>query len=117
MSKRSDLLLLEDILNSIRKIEIYIGSQSFEEFDTDEKTKDAVIRNFEIIGEASARISENLKASSDEIPWPKLKSFRNRIAHEYIGIDYEIVWHLIKHELPKLAAQLNSVQNKISGIF
>lgn len=72
----------------------------------DEKTVDAVIRNFEIIEEASIRIDEDFKLDHPQIEWKKLRGFRNRIVHEYFGIDYEIVWSIIQDDIEELVFQL-----------
>lgn len=91
MSKRSSDLLLLDMKEAAEKILKYTQGLSFEDFLADEKTIDAVVRNFEIIGEASLRIDEDFRLENPQIEWRKLRGFRNRIVHDYFGIDYEIV--------------------------
>ena len=91
MSKRSSNLLLLDMKEAAAKILKYTEGLSFEDFLTDDKTIDAVVRNFEIIGEASLRIDEDFRFEHPQIEWKKLRGFRNRIVHDYFGIDYEIV--------------------------
>src|SRR6185312_16726633 len=95
MSKRSSRLLLEDLLLSIEKITEYTSGLSFDNFLEDSKTSDAVIRNFEIIGEAANRLPDEMKEKFPEIDWYRIRGFRNRIVHDYMGIDYQMVW-LIK---------------------
>lgn len=102
MSKRDTLLLLEDILSSSHKILRYTQSYSLENFREDEKTIDAVIRNFEIIGEAANRLPDEYKDQYNNIDWHRLRGFRNRIVHDYMGIDYAIVWNIVNDYLPKL---------------
>jgi len=102
MSNRSSTLLVQDILESAEKIKRYTDGLSFEEFTLDEKTTDAVARNFEIIGEAANRLPSEFKAQSPEIDWNRLRGFRNRIVHDYFGIDYAIVWKIIEDYLPDL---------------
>lgn len=99
MSKRDRLLLLEDMLESIPKIFKYTKGMSYDEFLEDDKTIDAVVRNFEIIGEASNKIEDDFKTLNPELEWNKLRGFRNRIVHEYFGIDIEIVWTIIQEDL------------------
>ena len=82
MSKWEDRFLLEDILESTSKILEYVLDLNFESFLKDEKTKDAVTRNFEIIGEASNRLSESIKEKNHNIDWVRLRGFRNRIVHD-----------------------------------
>lgn len=91
MSKRSSDLLLLDMKEAAEKILKYTKGLSFEDFLADDKTIDAVVRNFEIIGEASLRIDEDFRFEHPQIEWKKLRGFRNRIVHDYFGIDYEIV--------------------------
>lgn len=112
MSKRDNQLLLLDMKESAQKILKYTYGQSFEDFLNDEKTIDAVVRNFEIIGEASIRIDDDFKLDNSQIEWRKLKGFRNRIVHEYFGIDYEIVWSIIENDLEELIFQLNKILKK-----
>lgn len=106
MSKREPILLVGDILESAHKILDYTTGQSFEDFKGDSKTVDAVIRNFEIIGEAANRLPEEFKDSFPEIDWHRIRGFRNRIVHDYFGIDYSIVWTIKETFLPLMIAQL-----------
>lgn len=108
MSKRDTVLLIADMLEAAEKIRRYTGSLSYEEFMLDDKTKDAVVRNFEIIGEAANRVDYAFKESNNQIDWNRLRGFRNRIVHDYFGIDYEIVWAIIENDLQKLVDQLKS---------
>ncbi len=91
MSKRVPQLLVNDMLESCHKILQYTNDISFEEFLKDSKTVDAVIRNFEIIGEAANRLPDEFKELHPTIDWHKIRGFRNRIIHDYMGIDYGIV--------------------------
>ena len=102
MSKRFWKLFVEDILESITWIENYTGNMDFEDFRADRKTIDAVVRNFEIIGEASKSIPDDIKKKYQNVDWQGIIGLRNRIAHEYFGISTEIIWHIIKEELPPL---------------
>lgn len=106
MSKRDPSLLIEDIIDSASKILDYTKNISFEEFTKDSKTIDAVIRNFEIIGEAANRLPENFKDKHSTIDWHRIRGFRNRIVHDYFGIDYSIVWEIKESYLPILISTL-----------
>jgi uncharacterized protein with HEPN domain len=106
MSKRGPRLLVSDILESSFKILDYTAGQSFEDFKNDSKTVDAVIRNFEIIGEAANRLQAEFKDSFPEIDWNRIRGFRNRIVHDYFGIDHSIVWTIKEAFLPQMIAQL-----------
>ncbi|MDZ7719841.1 MAG: DUF86 domain-containing protein [Balneolaceae bacterium] len=112
MSKRDASLLLEDMIEAANKIERYTDGMSYEAFINDEKTIDAVVRNFEIIGEAANRLGTDFHEDHDEIEWQRIRGFRNRIVHHYFGIDYEIVWSIIKSDLDKLKRQLQSVLDR-----
>jgi uncharacterized protein with HEPN domain len=85
MSKRVPQLLVNDILDSCSKILQYTDGVSFEEFLKDSKTIDAVTRNFEIIGEAANRLPEEFKENHPSIDWHRIRGFRNRIVHDYMG--------------------------------
>ena len=102
MSKRDTTLLLEDMLDSALKIRRYTGDLTFDSFIEDEKTIDAVVRNFEIIGEAANRIDPDYRTKNPEIEWKRIRGFRNRIVHDYFGIDYEIVWTIVENYLAEL---------------
>ena len=109
MPKRSPTLLLEDILNAIEKILRYVSGVNRTGFLSDDKTIDAVVRNLEIIGEASRQLPEDFKDLHREIPWHKIAGLRNRIVHDYFGIDQEIVWHIIQNEIVALRTDIESL--------
>ncbi len=109
MSKRSESLLLQDILESGEKIQRYVQGMTFEQFQSDEKTIDAVARNFEIIGEAANNLSEGTRKKIGETDWNRVKGFRNRLVHEYFGLDYSIVWNVIQNFLPKMIQAIKSL--------
>lgn len=106
MSERDPKLLISDIVESARKIIDYTAGQSFQDFTNDSKTVDAVIRNFEIIGEAAARLPEEFKERFSEIDRGRIRGYRNRIVHHYFGIDYSIVWTIKETFLSQMIAQL-----------
>lgn len=110
MSKRESDLLVRDIIDSANKILEYTNGYTFQEFLADGKTQDAVIRNFEIIGEAANRLPDDFKDKFFEIDWHRIRGFRNRIVHDYIGIDFNIVWHIKNQYLPSLLMQLQRFQ-------
>jgi uncharacterized protein with HEPN domain len=99
--ERDSLLYLEDIALSKARVQEYIHGLDFQNFKWDYKTVDAVIRNFEIIGEASKNIPKQLKDKYDYVPWEEMYRLRNRISHEYFGIDYEILGDIATKHLPQ----------------
>jgi uncharacterized protein with HEPN domain len=109
MSKRVPQLLVNDILDSCSKILQYTDGVSFEEFLKDSKTIDAVTRNFEIIGEAANRLPEEFKENHPSIDWHRIRGFRNRIVHDYMGIDFGIVWEVKNNYLPLLIDSLKKI--------
>jgi uncharacterized protein with HEPN domain len=109
MSKREPSILIEDIIESAFKILDYTANLSYDEFIKDGKTIDAVIRNFEIIGEAANRLPDNFKDEHAMIDWQRIRGFRNRIVHDYFGIDYSIVWEIKEAFLPTLIANLKAL--------
>ena len=113
MSKREPDLLLQDIEESIKKIKTYTSGMSFESFQNDDKTIDAVIRNFEIIGEAANRIPDEIKDKFTEINWHRIRGFRNRIVHDYMGVDLEIIWEIIEKNLDVLKEQIEEIIRRI----
>ena len=91
----------EDILVSMERIHEYIGDLEFIQFKQKNIVVDAVIRNFEIIGEASKHIPIEIVNKYPEIPWKKMYGLRNMVSHEYFGIDYEMIWEIAKTDLSK----------------
>jgi uncharacterized protein with HEPN domain len=106
---RSDKLYLEDLLTAMKRIAEYIEGQNFDQFKQDYKTVDAVVRNFEIIGEASKNVSDEIKIINPEIPWKEMYYLRNRVMHEYFGIDYDIIWDVAKNHLSKNSLQIDNI--------
>ncbi len=105
---KSDHVYLVHIRSSIEKIFLYTD-KGRDEFMADQMTQDAVIRNFEIIGEASKNISEDLKRSHPEIPWKLIGSLRDRLIHAYFGVQLELIWKTIEQDLDKLRAQIETI--------
>lgn len=102
MSKRNIKLYLYDIDEAINKIDKYVKNLSFNNFVKDEKTVDAVIRNLEIIGEAASHVPEEFRSKHPKIPWYEIIGMRNKVVHEYFGVDLEILWKTIKEDIPRL---------------
>ena len=109
MSKRTPQLLLKDIIESAEKILTYTEGFSYEQFLADGRTVDAVIRNFEIIGEAASRLPEEIRDQYPSIDWHRIRGFRNRVVHDYMGIDYKIVWLIKENFLQPMIAEIKSI--------
>ncbi len=100
--KRSYKLYLNDIIESIAKIEKYLRGISEEQFNSDEKLQDAVIRRLEIIGEASRNIPRAIKETNRDIPWTKISNYRDFITHSYFEASLQRIWAVAKNETPEL---------------
>ncbi len=107
--KRDYKLFIEDILAGILKIERFVGKMGYKDFVADDKTSSAVVRQLEIIGEAAKNIPREIRAKHKEIPWSDLAKMRDKIIHFYFGVDYEIVWKVVKERLPVLKIDIKKI--------
>jgi uncharacterized protein with HEPN domain len=112
MSKRDPSLLVEDIGAAIEKIERYIAGMDMENFMANDKTVDAVVRNLEIVGEAARQIPAAFKESNKDVPWGQITGLRNRIVHDYFGLDLEMIWYIITSDLPELKVTIQGILNR-----
>jgi len=115
MSERDFRLYCTDILDSGAAILEFVKGLSLVEFRDDRKTSSAVIREFEIIGEAVAKLPEELKGRRQDVEWQDIKDFRNLLAHEYFGVDLEIVWKIIEEDLPSLMDAVKEIMRTKSN--
>ncbi len=115
MKKRDYRDYIKDILDSINDIENFIRSMSFEKFKQDKKTIYAVVRSIEIIGEATKNIPKVLKDKHREIPWKKMAGMRDRLIHEYFGIDVEILWKTATEDIPSLKQLVQNIFESLKG--
>ncbi|HEV7668407.1 MAG TPA: DUF86 domain-containing protein [Thermoanaerobaculia bacterium] len=106
MSNRADRDLLGDILEAIRRARRYTEGQSYEQFLEDTKTQDAVIRALEILGEATKKLSPSLRENHPEIPWKSMAGVRDKLIHDYFGVNFDVVWEIVRDQLPALAEQI-----------
>jgi uncharacterized protein with HEPN domain len=107
--RRTTLHYLDDILESSDKIEKYLHGISFDEFTSNEMRKDAVIRNFEIIGEAIKNLPAELKEQYPKTDWKKIAGFRDVLTHAYFGIKPTILWDNAKNNLPLLKKEIRHI--------
>ena len=113
MSKRGIKLYVADIKDAIRKIEKYTKDLTKKGFETDEQVVDAVVRNLGVIGEAVNNLPADFKAKYPEIPWQKIIGMRNKVLHEYFGIDWDILWQTIEKSIPELKKQINKISKQM----
>ncbi len=109
MSKRSPKLLIEDMLDCISKIDRYCSGKIFEDIVNDSMLIDAIVRNLSVIGEAANRVPKSLQLQHQEIYWSEIIGLRNRIVHDYFGLDYELIWEIINNDLPQLQNSLERI--------
>lgn len=114
MSKRGELLFLQDILESVNAILEFTDSLSLDQFSNNRLVYSATIREFEIIGEATIHLSDETINKYNQIPWRDLKDFRNLLIHEYFGVDAEIVYNTIKNDLPLLRSVVVEIVGECS---
>ncbi|MDP1722342.1 MAG: DUF86 domain-containing protein [Candidatus Gottesmanbacteria bacterium] len=107
MSEHNTLLYLSDIREAIEKINEFVSSMSFEAFSRDARTIDAVVRNIEVIGEAARHIPEPLRLAYPTVPWKQVVGARDKVVHEYFGIDLEVIWKTIQDDLPVLKREID----------
>lgn len=113
MSSRPIRLRVEDIWEAIEKIERYIHGFDRKLFLGDDKTVDSVIRNLEIIGEAANRLPKVFTAQDQKIAWHRIIGFRNRIVHDYFGIDFEIIWEILHDEIPRFREEISTIRKAL----
>jgi len=102
-------IYLEDIRDAIDKIKRYTDGLSLEAFEQDDKTIDAVVRNLEIAGEAVKLIPDTVRLAHPGIEWKKIAGLRDILAHQYFGIDSEIIWDIIQNKLPALEKEIKEI--------
>lgn len=113
--KRDYKLFVQDILQAIKDIEIFVKDMDYTNFSVDEKTKSAVVWQIHIIGEATKNIPKSMTAKYDELPWKYMARIRDKIAHFYFGIDYEIVWDVVKNKLPGIRPGIERILSEIEN--
>ena len=112
--RRNYLLFLEDISLRIEKIEQYTLGMTYEEFQQDDKTVSACIREIEVIGEATKQIPSEITNKFDELPWSLMAKMRDKLIHWYFEIDEEIVWNVAKNKLPSIKNQIDTIIKELS---
>ena len=107
--RRDYILFLDDILGAIKKIEEYSKGLTFKKFCENNMAVDAVIRNFEVIGEATKNIPKKVMEKYPDVEWKEAIGFRNILIHDYFGIDIEAVWETVKKNIPQYKKHITEV--------
>ncbi len=101
---------IDDMIDFAEKVLVYTEGMGQGSFTADRLTYDAVLRNLELIGEAATRIPEEVRQTHSEIPWRMIIATRNRLIHAYLGIDDDIIWSIIRDDIPPLLEALNELK-------
>ena len=109
MSKRGNNELLLDILEASQRALSYTNNKEYSDFLQDTQLQDAVIRNIEIIGEAAKKVSDDYQATYPEIPWKSISAMRNRLIHNYFGVNLDIVWEVVQSDLRPLMERVQII--------
>jgi uncharacterized protein with HEPN domain len=104
-----------DILNSIKEIEVFIKGFDYDDFAKDRKTINAVIRSLEIVGEAAKKIPASMRSKYSEVPWKSMAGMRDKLIHEYSGVNLEIVWKTIHTNIPKIKPQIERIKEDLEN--
>jgi uncharacterized protein with HEPN domain len=115
MSKCADDDFMRDIREGVRRIKTYTDGMTYDHFLTDFKTQDAVVRNLEIIGEATRSLSPELRKKYPDVPWKGMAGIRDRLIHHYFGVNLDIIWAIVTGELPMLNSQIDAILQQEYG--
>lgn len=98
---------LSHIVEAIKTIQSYVKGIDFDQFTKDQKTQDAVIRQLEIIGEASSKLTPDFIKTNSQVPWREIKDFRNKLIHDYWELDLDLIWNVVVQDIPLLEKLLH----------
>lgn len=109
MSKRGTVPALKDILEAVERIQRYIGLMEQSEFLEHTEKQDAVVRNLEIIGEAVRSVPADVRRKYKQVDWGRIAGMRDKLVHHYFGVNWEILWDVVKEKLPALKIQVQEI--------
>jgi len=106
---RDHRLYLTDILKAFEAIEGFVQALNFEDFKQDDKTSSAVMRKFEVVGEAAKQTPESIKQSYPAVPWKEMAGMRDKLIHFYFGVNYELLWQTITNRIPEVKHMISQI--------
>ncbi len=109
MSPRSWQERIDDIIEAIAEIQAFVRPMTFEQFAADAKTMKAVALDFIVIGEAASRVPDEVVEANPEVAWHLMRGMRNRLVHDYFGMDPQVIWETALHDLPPLVESLKQI--------
>jgi len=109
MSERTEKASLLDMIEAAERACAYCQTMDYDTFLQDERTQDAVVRNVEILGEAAKNISDSLRTKHSNIPWKNIAGMRDKLIHDYFGVNFDVVWSVVQTDLPPLIQQLKAI--------
>ena len=115
MSEREWRFYLTDMIDFAEKVLVYTDGYDQESFEADGKVYDATVRNLELIGESATSIPEHVRTTAPEIPWRQIIATRNRLIHGYLGIDNDILWSIIRDDIPPLLRHLKEFRGRLGA--
>jgi uncharacterized protein with HEPN domain len=104
-----DHVYLMHIQDSLREVQTFIQGESYESFLEKRMVQNAVMRSFEVVGEAARRISPELRKAHPEMPWRLMSDFRNKLIHDYFGLDLEVIWRSATEDTSLLLQQIEKL--------
>ncbi len=113
MSERSYRLYVNDILESINRIDNYTADFGYDDFIKNDLVRDAVLRNLEVIGEAAKSIPDDVREEYSDVPWKRIIGLRNIVIHEYFGVDFENIWKIIKENIPEVKPYIERILERL----
>ena len=115
MRNKENIVFIKHILDSINAIEDFSKGMSRKELSSNRMKQSAIVREIEVIGEAVKNISDNLKENYSSVPWKEIVGTRDKMIHHYFGVDLDIIWNMVKKDLPKLKLSMEKIERELEN--
>ncbi len=115
MRNKENIVFIKHILDSINAIEDFSKGMSRKELSSNRMKQSAIVREIEVIGEAVKNISDNLKENYSSVPWKEIVGTRDKMIHHYFGVDLDIIWNIVKKDLPKLKLSMEKIERELEN--